>query len=231
MRTWFPFSDYDFYTYLSSGILILFALDYLMTGGSAGFEKSWTTQQIILGLIVAYVMGQIITIPASILYETILLNKIFGHPMEVQLGYSSSKFRTFISLFLGKDYRFLPESVRKNVIERAKNETNLTEAVLMKDKLNIFDVAFVGARGREEDKIRIDDFRNQYGFNRNMSFASFLTAFFIYRSSSVNSSSLSLVFIFLGLGMMIRFLTSYTSFSAEIFRSYAFDLNNKNSEK
>ncbi len=228
MKTWFPFSDYDFYTYLSSGILILFALDYLLTGGSTTFTKTWTTQQIILGLIIAYVMGQIITIPSSILYESILLNKVLGHPMEIQLGSNMKKNQRNITMLLGKDYKLLPESVRKNVIERAKKETNLSEKILLEDKLNIFDAAFVGARTHEEDKVRIDDFRNQYGFNRNMSFASFLTALFIAISNTPGGNVMTLIFILLGIGMMIRFLSSYSSFSAEVLRSYAFELNKNN---
>ena len=102
------------------------------------------------------------------------------------------------------------------------------EDVLLKDKSNIFDIAFTGARIREEDKVRIDDFRNQYGFSRNMSFSSFLAAYFIYISHSPNAKALSLICIFLGVGLMMRFLTSFASFSAEVFRGYAVELNNEN---
>jgi hypothetical protein len=132
------------------------------------------------------------------------------------------KYIRYLKPLIGNDYRLLPESIRKNVIERAKRDTNLTEDALLKDKQNIFDIAFTASRMREEDKARIDDFRNQYGFNRNMSFASFLAAFFAYYGNSVDSLS-SIVFFLLGIGMMIRFVTFYTSFSAEVLRSYAFE--------
>lgn len=224
MKTWFPFSDYDFYSYLASGIVLLFAIDYWLSGGDWTVDKDWTIQQNVLILIVAYITGQIIAIPSSILYDTILVNTILGHPIERQLGEADLSFmQKIFAVIIGKDYGRLVESVRKNVMARATEDTKLKTEVLLTHKQNIFDIAFIAARLREEDKTRIDDFRNQYGFSRNMSLTSFITAVLMYYSADVNASALAVLFCCLGVGMLVRFLTFYTTFSAEVLRSYAFE--------
>lgn len=225
MKTWFPFSDYDFYSYLTSGIVLLFAIDYWISGGSWAVDTTWTVQQNVLVLIVAYVMGQIIAIPSSILYDTLLVNSILGHPIEVQLGEGDLNFMQKVyALIIGKDYGRLAESVRRNVMARAAKDTKLKHDALLTHKQNIFDIAFIAARLREEDKMRIDDFRNQYGFSRNMSLTSFITAVLMYYSTDVNASALAVLFCCLGFGMLLRFLTFHTTFSAEVMRSYAFEV-------
>lgn len=224
MKTWFPFSDYDFYSYLASGIVLLFAIDYWLSGGNWAVDTTWTIQQNVLILIVAYIMGQIIAIPSSIIYDTILVNSILGHPIEVQLGEGEMNFfQRVFAVIIGKDYGRLVESVKKNVMSRAAEDTLLKQDALLTHKLNIFDIAFIAARLREEDKMRIDDFRNQYAFSRNMSLTSFITAGFMYYSADINASLLALIFCCLGCGMLLRFLTFYTTFSAEVLRSYAFE--------
>jgi hypothetical protein len=224
MKSWFPFSDYDFYSFLTSGILMLFAIDYWLSGGNWVVDKGWTVQQNVLVLIIAYITGQIIAIPSSIIYDFILVDHILGHPMEVQLGDGEVSFvAKVLKIVIGQDYGRLPESIKKNVLKRAKADTDLKDNALLNDKKNIFDIAFIAARGRVEDKVRIDDYRNQYGFGRNVSLTSFITAIFMYYSNDVNAKALAILFCFLGFGMMLRFLTFYTSFSAEVLRSYAFE--------
>jgi hypothetical protein len=224
MKTWFPFSDYDFYSFLASGILLLFAIDYWLSGGEWAIYKNWTLQQNVLVLILAYITGQIITIPSSILYDTILINKVLGHPIEVEpFEGNLSYIKRFVGIIIGKDFGKLPESIKTNVINRAIADTTLKNKTLLLDKKNIFDIAYTAARKRPEDDERINNYRNQYGFSRNISLTSFITTGFMYYSSDIHATNLAILFGFLGFGMLLRFLTLYAAFSAEVLRSYAFE--------
>ena len=53
MKNWFPFTDYDFYGYLASGFVLLFAVDYVFTDGIMRRREKWTGVKSVLAVAVA----------------------------------------------------------------------------------------------------------------------------------------------------------------------------------
>jgi len=59
MRNWFPFTDYDFYGYLASGFVLLFAADYVLVEETLMLRQDWAFVEIVLvvELIASYSRG------------------------------------------------------------------------------------------------------------------------------------------------------------------------------
>lgn len=231
LKSWFPFTDYDFYGYLSCGIVLLFIIDYWLTGGIYMVNAKWTVQQGAFATAIAYVAGQIIAIPSSIILEHGFARKLLRPPILVQMSKKVGIIERFIgSCIVGRYYTPLPESTRKKVLERAVIDTGLTEAKLLANMDNIFHPAFSSCQSYDSSKTRIDDFRNQYGFNRNMALIGFVSAGLLMHSiwyTDSNDAIWAILSLIMGIGMLIRFLKFYAAFSAEILRTYAFGNRNK----
>lgn len=79
MKTYFPFTDYDFWAYISSGFTFLFALDHTLQ--TAIFQRStWTIIEGLIAVAVAYVAGDLLAGFASALLERRFVGKDLGRP-------------------------------------------------------------------------------------------------------------------------------------------------------
>ncbi len=226
MKTWFPFTDYDFYGYLASGIVLLFAIDYWLTGGTHTFLIKWTIQQVVFATALAYVAGQIIAIPSSLLLEHILARKLMTAPIAVQMNKKANLFTRLMSCIVGRGYTPLPTAICTKVLERAVLDTGLTEAELLSSPENIFHPAHNACRAYDANKTRLDDFRNQYGFHRNMALTGLISTILMTARAmdgvDCNAKTWAILSLIMGIGMLIRFLKFYSEFSAEVLRGYAF---------
>lgn len=176
----FPFTDYDFYGYLSCGLVLLFAIDYWHTGGQYLIHDNWTFLQTTFALALAYVTGQIIAIPSSIIIEHWLARTLLRPPVTVLLSVRATKTEQFIEgFFLGQNYRPFPESLRDKVFANAERHTNTSRVELEANPEHVFSPAFTSVRKIEDVRKRLDDFRNQYGFNRNMAMSGFISTFLL----------------------------------------------------
>ena len=70
---------YDFYGYITAGMLMLFAVDLTFLNGMVFLRPQWTTVQVILVLSAAYVVGQIASIPSSAILEMYWCAGAFSH--------------------------------------------------------------------------------------------------------------------------------------------------------
>src|ERR1043166_8109389 len=61
----FPFTTYDFYAYLASGLLFLFSVDLIYTGGLIFARPEGNFVQIAIVVAAGYISGQILAIPSS----------------------------------------------------------------------------------------------------------------------------------------------------------------------
>lgn len=227
MKDWFPFTNYDFYGYLSSGLVMLCALDFWATGGQLILLDHWTFLQIAVAVAIAYVTGQVISIPASALLETVIARRILRPPTEVLLSDRQGLIERTVGKFcIGRYYAPLPAAMREKILTKAEAQTHLPRARLLQNLEEIFQPASVWARQFDDVRTRMDDFRNQYGFNRNMAMTAFIAALFLlerFNRTSDDVAAVWMTFAFIvSAGMLVRFLKFYSCYAAEIFRAYAY---------
>ena len=96
MRNWFPFSDYDFYAYITSGFALMFAIDFLFNGGTIMLRPSWPVVQIVLAFALAYVLGQVRVIARS----GVLTSGSSGD--QVDVSYLNTVFELYSSYHLSQ---------------------------------------------------------------------------------------------------------------------------------
>lgn len=228
MRSWFPFTDYDFYGYLASGFALLFALDLSITGGEIMLREKWSFVEVVLAVSLAYATGQIAAMPSSILLEHGVARKFLHPPLVILIGASKPRWREkFVSRFLvGRHYEPFDEGIRQRLLERAVKITGKDVEFLLARPETIFALAFSVARSVPDARIRMDDFRNQYGLNRNMSFVGFLAAAMLsargYIDADVDAKMWAAFSLIFGIGLFARFLKFYSAFAAELLRTFAF---------
>ena len=87
MKNHFPFTDYDFYAYLTSGMLLLSVLDFAFNDAKLLTHANWNFVQIVAAIASAYVVGHIVASLAQLVIETFALSKLLSKPIVLQLGY------------------------------------------------------------------------------------------------------------------------------------------------
>ena len=226
MKNWFPFTDYDFYAYLTSGMIVLFSLDYGLNAGVILQRAHWPFIHIVFLIAMAYLVGQIVAGAASIILEHWIIRRIFRSPIAVMIGHGKERIgEGFIGRWLiGRNYELESENMRSIVLKKvAKKLQKQPEDI--DDPEDIFQVAFPVTRTISDSAQRMDDFRKLYGFSRNLAFAGLISAVaFVYRATVTGQDAMywwALLIILLSFGMFVRFLKFYAAFSAEILRSYA----------
>lgn len=225
MKQWFPFTDYDFYGYLAAGLPVLFALDYSLTGGALLVTGTPTFMQGVLIVALAYIVGQIIAIPSSVFLEMCVARKILRPPVAVLLSDKAGCRDWIIStLFVGRYYAPLSEGTRNKIFDLADREEGLTKAQIITKPDIIFDAAYRNARKNEDARKRMDDFRNQYGFARNITVSCLVAALLLFNRAVADQTALILAWaaIILSAGMFIRFIKFYSCFAGEMLKAYAY---------
>lgn len=226
MREYFPFTDYDFYGYLACGLVFLFSVDYWLTGGNFLILNDWNFFQGAIFIAIAYVFGQVIAMAASIFIEGYIGRKFFTPPLEMLLGKSPRRREIFLQRYIaGRYYEAFPVWMRNRLFEEAETATRLSRAELEADPNQIFLLAFDYSKRNEEVSSRLDGFRNQYAFNRNMAFSGLLAGIFCALRAFHQEESDALGFLILALliaaGMTGRFLKFYSCYAGEVLRSFA----------
>jgi hypothetical protein len=83
MKSYFPFTDYDFWAYISCGFVFLFALDHVLQ--TAIFQRStWTLVEGLIAVAAAYVVGHLLAVLSSATNNTI---RYLGSPTSVEDGF------------------------------------------------------------------------------------------------------------------------------------------------
>ena len=226
MKNWFPFTDYDFYAYLTAGLIVLFALDYGFGGNLIVSRENWPFIHVVFVIAMAYLVGQIIAGTASIVLEHWIARRILRPPIAVMMGLGKMRcVEAFIGRWLiGRYYEPESENRRSIILKKvAKKLGKRSEDI--DDPEDVFQVAFPVARAIRDSADRMDNFRNLYGFSRNSAFAGLISAgAFVYRAVVTDENGLYwwvLVIILLSFGMYVRFLKFYAAYSAEVLRTFA----------
>jgi hypothetical protein len=151
-----------------------------------------------------------------------LFNWIFYKPLVLQTGSKPPRIREkILSTLIGRYYHPLSAGVREKILSKAKEATGKSKEELLDDVETIFQPAFTAARQIADTCARLDDFRNQYGFARNVCFTGIVIAALAFWHSVSNLIIWSVIIILI-VGMFLRFAKFYAAFCAEVLRSFAF---------
>lgn len=220
MRQWFPFTDYDFYAYLASGSLLLAVVDFALNDAQI-LTHDWTLVSVIVALSAAYATGHIIGLFSAAIFERLLVGGLFSDPLSIQIGLTSPTWRDAIAhAFAGRDFKPM-DVVHQEAVQNAVKSTLSLKDQPTRDQ--VFRVGYNKARENPDTRQRIDEFRNLYGFSRNMSFvAAFAIGVFLWTNWFGEIEHNDAWIIISGIafvGMSFRYLKFYSCFSRELARS------------
>ncbi|MEC8714753.1 MAG: hypothetical protein VXY04_05975 [Pseudomonadota bacterium] len=224
MRTWFPFTDYDFYAYLTSGLILVATFDLAFFGGELVYQESWTFVQGVFWTIVCYLIGHVVAGLSSLILQQLAFSGLFLSPEAIVLDLKGPRLheRIFRRLF-ADEYSRLPEHISRIIREKLAQETG-NEISIQTDRETIFQTAFSVSRYEVSSKERLDVFMNLYGLCRNVSF-SFLISSAVFTTSALlarDRFDIILAFItgIMAVGMFGRYLKFYSAYTREILRTY-----------
>lgn len=224
MKDWFPFTSYDFYAFLSTGMIVLAAIDRVLMDSMLANQEQWTVAGGVFWAAMAYLAGQIVAIPSAILLELWLARRVLHSPVSILLGISTPRKRERIAavIFGAREYQPFPVPNRSRIIAKLATELHVDKEAL--DPEAAFQCAWPHARSVADTATRLDNFLNQYGMCRNVScacaIAAILLAFPAWRAVNPHDVTLFAGALFLSIGLFGRFIKFYAAFAREVFRSY-----------
>lgn len=210
-----PFGVYDFFAYLSSGTVMLVALDHVCRTGLLTQPHTTPIVAVVL-VIMAYVVGHIVAHFSSFLLEQSFCGKLLYRPTALLLG--SKPHFVFLSRLFPNYHRALPASTRDRISEQAASRGCTAHGE------TLFLHAYALVTTNDKAQARLDEFRNQYGFARNMSFA-FIVSSLMLAIAHYFGDTLPWGFIWLvfgaGVALLYRYLKFFRQYSYELFLRYA----------
>lgn len=224
MKDWFPLTSYDFYAYLTTGMVVLVTFDRAFMGSFLADETEWGIVVSFFWAAIAYLIGHIIAMPSSAILEHWIAKRVLLDPSAVILNLQEQRKRErcFGKAVGAREYEpFSPEYSK--VIK-----TKLCEALsVQKSEIEAeaaLQYAFPRARSVTDSANRMDDFQNLYGMCRNVSFASLLGALFLsylaVRTGQRFDTLLAAAAAALSLGLFMRFIKFYAAYTREVFRGF-----------
>jgi hypothetical protein len=211
-----PFSVYDFFAYLASGAILLAVADYVL-GYGVLTEKDLPVALGAFVVVLAYVCGQVVSHFSSFLLEQVVIGRILGRPNAVLLG---ARPRANILTRLFPNYfRALPPETQADVRAQAAGRHFVGEGE------GLFLHVYPLVTSNPEIQARLDAFRNQYGFARNMCFALAVAAISIFVSRGVWHRPLdtrwAVCAAVAAVALFYRYLKFFRQYSYELFVRYA----------
>jgi hypothetical protein len=209
-----PFTAYDFFAYLASGALVVATVDVLH-GKQWLLTKDHPLALDVFLILVAYVLGHVIAQLSSTLLESLLVERGLLRPSYTLMGKSRPGFRHLFRLYC----RALRTETRERIIEQARARAfgGSGEALFLH--------AFGLVKVAPLTMARLDQFRNLYGFARNMALSLFVVALLIAIGPNDARPAIPAAWAWccLGLGivMLYRYLKFFRQYSYEIFVTYA----------
>lgn len=213
-----PFTSYDFWAYLSAGALLLVAADYL-AGTEQLARADWTVMQGLIGVMTAYVLGQLVASLSAVVMERFLVKRILGFPRNVLFG--GGRAPRIIRASLSGYFKALPTETQTAALARGLRQgiDGHGEALFM--------AAYAHATLSPSVMARLENFMNLYGFCRNMATVGFLCSAALACShylfgQPVANAQLAAGCALLAIGLTLRYLKFYRLFSVEVFTTYAY---------
>lgn len=224
MKDWFPFTSYDFYAYLTAGMITLAAVDRVYLGSMLASEANWSIVNGAFWTAIAYLVGQIIAIPSSVFLEHLLGRKLLRVPSNILLGLDAPRRREVAVrwLFGAREYEPLPVATQASVISKVAAALSIPVADVNGEAA--FHCAFPHVRSVADSATRLDNFMNQYGMCRNVSFAALIAGGLMIWRASHTCDHLDWFLVIsafvLAFGLFGRFMKFYAAYAREIFRTF-----------
>ncbi len=211
-----PFAPYDFFGYIASGFALLAGMQ-LAFGFPPVLGRQQSVVESLFLLLAVYVVGHVLATPAKATLEDLVAHRILKSPSINLFRDRRPPIRGF---FFPGYYKPLPPATRSAIRERAQSEGVHT------DGEELFLHVRYGGEIRSDEKLvaRLDAFRNQYGFNRNLCFASVVVGTcLLARAGLVHNFEMRAYgagAIGLGLFLFYRYLKFFRQYSYEMFNCY-----------
>jgi len=211
-----PFSVYDFFAYLSSGAVVLATVDYVWGLGVLEREKIGAVLGVVL-VVLAYVSGHIVAQFSSWLLEHTVVKRMLQRPLSLLMG---AKPRWVVLAWIFPNFhRALPVTTQQKVNEQAAARNCICSGE------GLFLHAYSVVTANEKSQARLDDFRNQYGFARNMCFAFAVSAIAILITHRYGAHPVGLRWAllagFASIALFYRYLKFFHQYSYELLLRYA----------
>ena len=224
MKDWFPLTSYEFYAYLTSGMVVLAAADRTFMASSLANQTDWKVVIVVFWAAIAYLIGQIVAIPSSAVFEHLIAKRVLRDPSAVILGLQEQRWceRCFGTMVGSREYEPFPADYRAGIVKKIAQMLNVSEPSVQADAA--FQCAFSHARSIPDSAVRLDNFLNQYGLCRNVSFASLIATVFLTglacRTGDGTDILLAVGAAVLAIGLFIRFIKFYAAYTREVFRAF-----------
>jgi hypothetical protein len=210
-----PFSVYDFFAYLSSGSVLVITTDYIWSLGLLNQKEVSPILGVAL-VIVAYVTGHIVAHFAALVLEQGLVHRVLQSPSTLLMG---TEPRWRLNWVFRNYYRPLSANVQQRVRHQARIR-NCTAA-----GEGFFQHVYPLVTANERLQARLDDFRNQYGFARNMAFAFLVSSVAVVGEHWVGRNPVRLrwaaIACVAGVTLLYRYLKFFRQYSYELFLRYS----------
>lgn len=224
MKFWFPFTSYDFYAYLTTGLIVLACVDHTLLGSVLANEAEWNLINGTFWAAIAYLVGQIVAIPSSLILEQFFARYVLHSPTLIVLGLEAPRWREMVVRWgLGaREYEPFPEKLQSSIMAKLSKELDCPVEQIEGEAA--FQCAFPHARASADSATRLDNFINLYGMCRNVSTALIISAMLLVWSAISNSNAqdwtYALLAIVLAGGMFGRFVKFYAAYAREVLRSF-----------
>jgi hypothetical protein len=193
-------------------MILIAAFDYTFGGDVLVGRTEWTVVQVVFWAAASYLVGQLIAAPSSALLEHGLTRWLLRPPTAILLGLQPRRWieRALAALFAEREYAPLPVPVREKILSKAAAKLGVEPSALT-DPEAIFLAAYPASRTVADAVTRMDQFRNLYGFSRNVAFVSSASAVLLacryFLSPSPQTAWLLAAAIVFAIGMYGRFAT------------------------
>lgn len=210
-----PFSVYDFFAYLSSGVVAVAVVDHVVGWGLLGRDH-FTSQETLLLVLVAYVSGHAIAHLSQVVLEEWFVGRLLKRPARTLMGERAPR---VLAWLFPAYFRPLDAKTQERVRAQAKTRgfTGHGEA--------LFQHAYGVVTAHEARQRRLDEFRNLYGFSRNMGFVFLTTALALPVAARLAIAPAepraAIVAALLGVVLLYRYLKFFRHYAWMLLVAYA----------
>lgn len=209
-----PFTAYDFFGYLSSGSVVVATLGYML--GNESLFRDITPPLTVAFLFLSYVTGHVVAHFSSLFLEEFFVNRMFKDPTRILMGESAP-------FYLNHIFRNYYMPLTRTTRERIQQQMESRGIDASAESLFVHARSVVVQDDRTEENL--GDFRNLYGFSRNMSFVFFFATILLvigrYFADVPPSYWWSAASAFLGIAMFYRYLKFFRLYSWHVLTRYS----------
>jgi hypothetical protein len=216
-----PFTVYDFFACLSSGLVVLAGLG----AAFAGSDRWQQTPQPVVALVlvvVIYGTGHVVANLSGHFYEGVAVRRWLKAPSVNLMAQARPSGCT--SRFFPGYFRRLPDGARARIKERAAGSGMVDSGE------DLFLVAFAVVKNDPQAYARLSTFLNLYGFCRNVSLAALLASAWLLVGAALGTAHTGTIVspgwwaagaFVLAVGLFYRYLKFFRQYAVEVFLTYA----------